>query len=356
LAERWEDIERLFDQACELAPAARSAFLQQACSSDAGLRAAVERLLQAHDEAAGFLEDTGPAHAAAVFASLAARERFGPGDHLGSYRIDRELGRGGMATVYLVRDQLDRQIALKVLDPEVAATCGPERFLREIRVAARFDHPHILPVHDSGETDGWLWYTMPFVDGESLRNRLQRDGPLLVEDALCIANQTADALDYAHRHGIVHRDIKPENILLASRGVAASVEQVRIADFGVAWALETGGHRLTGSGLTVGTPEYMSPEQATGAQVDGRSDVYALGCVVYEMLAGEPPYTGPTAEAVIARRLSEPIPPLGAVRAVASGLESAVTRALANAPADRFLTAGEFSEALGRGLTAPDQQ
>jgi TolB-like protein len=262
------------------------------------------------------------------------------------YVIKRELGRGGMATVYLAHDlKHDRLVALKLLHRELAAALGPERFLREIRLTARLDHPHILPVFDSGEAAGLLWYTMPYVEGESLRERLRREVQLPVEEAVGLAREVADALDCAHQMGIVHRDIKPENILL-SRGHA------RVADFGVARALEAAGTtQLTETGLTLGTPAYMSPEQATvSAKVGGRSDQYSLACVVYEMLAGEPPYVGPTAQAVIAKRFSEPIPHLSTVRAVPPGVEAAVTRALATAPADRFATVGEFAGALMAAL------
>jgi serine/threonine-protein kinase len=247
-----------------------------------------------------------------------------------------------MARVYLARDlRHDRPVALKVLQPELAHALGPERFLREIHTTARLDHPHIISVFDSGETAGLLWYTMPYVEGESLRERLRREGQLPIEDALRIAREVADALSCAHEQGIIHRDIKPENILLA-RGHA------RVADFGVAQALEqAGADRLTETGLMMGTPAYMSPEQAKGGSVDGRSDLYALGCVLYEMLAGEPPYTGPTLQAVITKRFSEPIPHLGTLRAVPPWLEAAVTQALALSPADRFATAAEFTESLG---------
>jgi eukaryotic-like serine/threonine-protein kinase len=260
----------------------------------------------------------------------------------GRYRLDGELGRGGMATVYLAQDlRHERPVALKVLHPELAATLGPERFLREIRLTARLDHPHILPVLDSGEVVGQLWYTMPFVQGESLRHRLKREVQLPVEEAIRIAREVADAVDYAHRQNVIHRDIKPENILL-SEGHA------RVADFGVARAVESaaGGEQLTETGMAVGTPAYMSPEQASAGQVDGRSDVYALGCVLYEMLAGEPPFTAPTPQAVIAKRLMEPVPHLRTLRDVPAAVEEAATRALARAPADRFSTAGEFARAL----------
>jgi eukaryotic-like serine/threonine-protein kinase len=267
------------------------------------------------------------------------------------YLIERQLGRGGMATVYLARDlKHDRLVALKVLHPELAATLGPERFLQEIRLTARLDHPHILPVFDSGEADRLLWYSMPYVEGESLRERLQREGQLPVEEAIRVARDVADALDCAHEKGIIHRDIKPENILLGypSRDrTATAIGQVRVADFGLARAVEAAGaQRLTETGLAVGTPAYMSPEQASAAQVDGRTDIYALGCVLFEMLAGEPPYTGPTAQAVIAKRLTMPIPRLSTVRAVPPGIDAVVTCALAKAPADRFATARELSRAL----------
>jgi len=261
------------------------------------------------------------------------------------YVIERELGRGGMATVYLAHDlKHDRRVALKVLHPELAATLGPERFLREIRTTARLDHPHILAVHDSGETHGQLWYTMPYVEGESLRDRLRREVQLPVEEAVRLTREVADALDYAHRHGLVHRDVKPENILLSDG-------HARVADFGVARALDAaGGSQLTETGMSVGTPAYMSPEQASAGQMDGRSDIYALGCVLYEMLAGEPPFTGPTPQAILAKRVLEPVPHVRTLReGVPEPLEQAISRALARAPADRFATAAEFARALARG-------
>ena len=217
--------------------------------------------------------------------------------------LEKELGRGGMATVYCARDlRHDRLVALKVLHPELAATLGPERFLREIRLTSRLQHPHILPVFDSGEAAGQLWYTMPYVRGESLRDRLRREVQLRMDSALDLTKQVADALGYAHSQGIIHRDVKPENILLEG-------ERAVVADFGIARALDlAGGERLTQTGLALGTPSYMSPEQAVGSPADARSDIYSLGCVLYEMLAGEPPFTGPTAQAIMARRLSSPVP------------------------------------------------
>jgi serine/threonine-protein kinase len=261
----------------------------------------------------------------------------------GRYVIERELGRGGMATVYLAQDcRHQRPVAIKVLHPELARAVGSERFLHEIAIIARLQHPHILPLHDSGEGGGLLYYVMPYVAGESLRARLTRERQLPLDEALEIARQVASALGYAHSHGVVHRDIKPENILLAD-------DQAIVADFGIAWAVgQSGGERLTETGLTLGTPAYMSPEQAAGERrVDGRSDIYSLACIVYEMLAGEPPFTGPTAQAVIARRFSGPPPRLHVVRdGVPEGVERAIDHALAKAPADRFSTALQFSAAL----------
>jgi TolB-like protein len=261
------------------------------------------------------------------------------------YTIEREVGYGGMATVYLAHDlKHDRSVALKVLHSQIAATLGPDRFQREIKLAARLQHPHILTVLDSGEAAGQLWYTMPFVEGESLRDRLNRERQLALEDALQITREVADALGYAHNHGIIHRDIKPENILL-------SLGHALVADFGVARALQSAGaEKLTETGMAVGTPAYMSPEQASAERdLDARTDIYSLGCVLYEMLAGEPPYTGPTAQAVIAKRFSEPVPHIRTVReSVPEAIEQAVTKALAKTPADRYASATEFAEALRR--------
>ncbi|HUQ14559.1 MAG TPA: protein kinase [Gemmatimonadales bacterium] len=258
------------------------------------------------------------------------------------YPIERPLGRGGMATVYLARDvKHHRQVAVKVLHPELAAGLGTERFLREIRIEAALQHPHILPLHDSGEADGFLYYVMPYVAGESLRQRLTREGRLSVEDALRLAGDVADALGYAHERGVVHRDIKPENILL-SGGHAL------VADFGIAKAIEVAGDsRLTETGWGMGTPAYMSPEQIVGDAVDGRSDVYGLGCVLYEMLAGHPPFTAATARAVFARhQLDPPASMLGERPDVPVHVEEALLKALAKQPSDRFTTTGQFLEGL----------
>jgi serine/threonine protein kinase/tetratricopeptide (TPR) repeat protein len=260
------------------------------------------------------------------------------------YIIERELGAGGMATVYLARDlKHDRRVALKVLHPHLASTLGPERFLREIQIAARLQHPHILPLFDSGEADTLLYYVMPFVEGESLRDRLTQLRQLPIDEAVKIARDVAAALDYAHRHGVVHRDIKPENVML-NEGEAI------VTDFGIAKAVSAaGGESLTQVGLAVGTPAYMSPEQAAGeGEPDGRSDVYSLGCVLYEMLAGVAPFTGSSVQALITKRFTEVAPAVRASRPeVTAELEQVVTRALARDPGERFATASQVVQALG---------
>lgn len=265
------------------------------------------------------------------------------------YIVEREVGRGGMATVYLAQDiKHGRQVALKVLHPELAASLGPERFLREIQIAARLQHPHILPLYDSGQVDGsdgaqpLLYYVMPFVEGESLRDRLQREKPLPVEEAVRIGRDVAAALDYAHRHGVVHRDIKPENVMLHEG-------EAMVTDFGIAKAVSAaGGESLTQTGLAVGTPAYMSPEQASGGEPDGRSDIYSLGCLLYEMLAGAAPFTGSTAQALIMKRFTDPVPSVRAVRPIITAdLEQVVARTLAKDPSERFATAAQVVLALG---------
>ena len=259
------------------------------------------------------------------------------------YVIEREIGAGGMAVVYLARDKkLDRDVALKVLRPELGAVLGSERFLTEIKISARLDHPHILTLIDSGEADGLLYYVLPFVRGESLRAKLDRERQLGIEEALTITKQVASALDYAHRQGLVHRDIKPENILIQEG-------EAMLTDFGIALAVkEAGGNRLTQTGLSLGTPQYMSPEQATGDRgIDARSDVYSLASVLYEMLAGEPPVTGASAQSMIAKLMTEKPTHLRVLRdTVPPSIDAAVEKALAKTPADRFATAGEFSRAL----------
>jgi serine/threonine-protein kinase len=268
----------------------------------------------------------------------------------GRYVLERELGRGGMATVYLAQDlRLGRRVAIKALRPELAAVVGPDRFLREIHVAATLNHPNILPLHDSGEAGDVLYYVMPFVEGESLAARLRRERPLPIDDAVGIARQVALALAAAHRQGIVHRDIKPDNILLDG-------ERALVADFGIAHALGgTAQEKLTTTGLIVGTPTYMSPEQIGGSpQIDGRSDIYSLGCVLYEMLVGEPPYGGPSVQVILARHAAERLPSVRTVRStVPPALELAVHRAMAKAPADRYRDATRFAAALDEALAAP---
>lgn len=258
------------------------------------------------------------------------------------YKIERELGHGGMATVYLARDlRHDRSVALKVLLPELADAVGPERFLREITLTARLDHPGILPLLDSGNADGCLFYTMPFVEGESLRDRLDREKQLPVADALQIARDVGDALGYAHARGIIHRDIKPANILLSGR-------HARVADFGIARAaVAAGGETLTDAGVAIGTLVYMSPEQAGGEEIDGRSDIYSLGCVLYEMLAGEPPFTASSPQVLLARKSLNTVRPIRPIRpAVPEEVERAMLTALQPVPADRFATADVFVERL----------
>ena len=260
------------------------------------------------------------------------------------YAVERELGRGGMATVFLAEDlKHHRSVAIKVLHAELTAALGAERFLREIEIAARLQHPHILPLYDSGAAAGFLYYVMPYVEGESLRDRLTREKQLPQDDALRIATEVAGALAYAHSRGVVHRDIKPENIML-SGGTAV------VTDFGIARAVSAAGdeHHLTQTGTIIGTPAYMSPEQSAGAsEIDGRSDEYSLACVVYEMLVGEPPFTGPTAQAIIARHSLDMVSPPSIVRAtIPDAVEGAILRALSKVPADRYPTAALFAEAL----------
>lgn len=270
-----------------------------------------------------------------------------------TYSLERELGHGGMATVYLAQDtKHHRAVALKVLHTDLAASLGPERFRREIKLAAGLQHPHIVSVYDSGATPGGqLWFTMPYVEGESLRARLDREKQLPLDDALKITREVADALDYAHQQGIIHRDVKPENILL-SRGHAL------VADFGVARAISASegnagaaGETLTEIGMALGTPTYMSPEQATGERtLDARTDVYALGCVLYEMLTGEPPYTGATAQVILAKRISGEVPSVRRARpTVPAAVDAAIRKALAPVPADRFVSTADFGRALDAG-------
>jgi len=259
------------------------------------------------------------------------------------YTIQQEIGSGGMATVFLAQDlKHSRQVAIKVLRPDLAAFVGASRFLKEITVTANLQHPHILPLHDSGEADSFLYYVMPYVEGESLRQKLDRDKRVPIEEALSITAQIAEALESAHRQGVVHRDIKPENILLREG-------QALVADFGIALAVTpVGEERLTGTGLPLGTPNYMSPEQAAGErEIDGRSDIYSLACLLYEMLAGEPPFTAPSLQALLLKHVSAPAPEITTLRAgVPQPVASAIAKALSKTPAERFESAQAFSQAL----------
>ena len=271
----------------------------------------------------------------------------------GRYKIEREVGKGGMATVYLAHDlKHDRRVAVKILRPELAAVVGAERFLHEIKVTANLHHPSIVPLFDSGEAGEFVYYVMPYLEGQSLRDRLNQERQLSIDEAIAITQDAAAALDYAHRQGVVHRDVKPENIALHEG-------RAQVLDFGIALAVTTaGGERLTETGLSLGTPSYMSPEQATGdRRIDARSDVYSLGCVLYEMLAGDPPFSGSNVRAVIARVVTETPPSVRIGRdTIPEHIESAVMKALAKVAADRFTTAGEFAAALTTGQPAPPRR
>lgn len=261
----------------------------------------------------------------------------------GRYTIERPLGEGGMAVVFLAQDiRNDRKVALKVLRPELSREIGPDRFLREIKIAARLSHPHILPLFDSGEAEGLLFYVMPNMEGQSLRDRLDHDKLLPLDEALRLTREIASALDYAHRQGVLHRDIKPANILLQD-------DSALVADFGIGKAMSTAGGPITQTGFAVGTPAYMSPEQASAdSSIDGRSDLYSLGCVLYEMLTGEQPFTGPNAQAIITKRFIAPIPQVRAMRDVPEELDAVVAKALARTPIDRFPSTADFAEALAQ--------
>jgi eukaryotic-like serine/threonine-protein kinase len=259
------------------------------------------------------------------------------------YRIERELGAGGMATVYLAQDlKHERRVAIKVLKPELAAVLGAERFIVEIRTTAALQHPHILPLFDSGEADGFLYYVMPYIQGETIREKLNRETQCGVDESVRITREVADALDYAHRNGVIHRDIKPENILLHDG-------RAMVMDFGIALAVSAAaGGRMTETGLSLGTPHYMSPEQATAEkEITGRSDVYSLATVLYEMLTGNPPYVGASAQQIIMKIITEPAEPVTRHRkSVPLNVAAALAHALEKLPADRFDSARTFSDAL----------
>src|SRR5829696_1167528 len=354
--ERWRAVDAILQAALACEPKRRDPLIAAACGADQALRLEVESLLAAHVDAGDEFLERPAAEAVGIPdpRSLAApplAERLAKALE-GRYAIEREIAHGGMATVHLARDlRHGRRVAIKVLREEIAAAVGAERFLAEIRVTASLQHPHILPLFDSGSADGVLWYAMPFVEGETLRSRLAREGPMPVAEALRLAREVADALDHAHARGVVHRDVKPENVLLQDG-------HALVADFGIALALEqAGGERITRTGLALGTPQYMAPEQAAGERaLDERVDVYALGAVLHEMLAGEPPFAAPTRQAVVRRMMLEEPAALATRRSdVAPALDSAVRRALAKRPDDRFQSAANFAAALlAPGTTTPD--
>src|SRR6476646_6014203 len=357
--ERWRVVDTILKAALACEPARRDAFVADACGGDADLRREVASLLAAHGSSDHAFLERPAAEAVGTIGGppVPVAERLATA-LVGRYAIERELARGGMATVYLARDlKHDRQVAIKVLREEVAAAVGAERFLEEIRVTARLQHPHILPLFDSGAVpatasgdEGLLWYVMPFVEGETLRARLARDGRLPVHVAVQLAREMADALDHAHRHGIVHRDVKPENVLLQG-------DHAVVADFGIALALEhAGGDRLTRTGIAIGTPQYMAPEQASGERaIDARADVYALGAVLHEMLAGESPCAASSRAAVLWRVRNEPATALATHRIdVAPFLDAAVSRAMAKRPEDRFPSAAAPTGALTGSPGGPE--
>jgi len=341
--ERWARLTPLIDAALELSSEERSRYIEMVCADDPALKADLERLLAECEKGDSLIDRAATERFALLLEEVPQDLPALLGDR---FTIEREVGRGGMATVFLAHDRKhDRPVAVKVLKREIAASLGSARFLREIRMAARLQHPHIMPLHDSGEADGFVYYVMPYVQGESLRDRLMREGQLPLDEALHIARDVANALDYAHGNDIVHRDIKPENIFL-SGGHAI------VMDFGIARALSVsaGDEAITSPGMAVGTPAYMSPEQATaGRVIDGRADIYALACVVYEMLAGHPPFLGTTAQEILARQSLDPVPSLRGSRPDLSGsVDRAVAKALSKAPADRYSTARRFVDACVR--------
>ncbi len=357
-SDRSDRIRDLFDAVVDLAPEERAARLAEACGDDEDLRREVESLLEAEDGRGSGVRRALEGLQPSEEANRESAAPSGPGEIPAElqvalaerYTVVREIGRGGMATVYLADDlKHPRQVAIKVLDPDLSEALGAERFLQEIETASSLTHPHILPLFDSGEADGLLYYVMPHVKGESLRDRLKREKQLPVEDAIRFTREIADALSYAHEEGVIHRDVKPANILLEA-GHAV------LADFGVAKAVsEVDRTQLTQTGTSLGTPTYMSPEQASGEQeLDGRSDQYALGCVLYEMLAGEPPFRGARVEAIVRQHLTvDPNPVTQARPSVPEGVAAALHRALAKNPADRFRTTRELGAALEGPLQTP---
>ena len=364
-AERWARLQPLIDAALDLPAGDRAAYFESASSGDGLLRAELERRVAECVRGSTLIDGNPVEHFSSLFDALlpgmVSHGRLGRGAEIAlnalrsaladRYRVEEAVGSGGMAKVYLAHDvRHDRRVAIKVLRPELAAAVGAQRFLREIRVTASLQHPHILPLYDSGEAAGLVYYVMPLVEGESLRARLDREGQLPLRDALDIASSVASALDYAHRRRLIHRDVKPENILLAGGGPGGDGDvQAMVADFGVAVAVASaGGDRMTESGIVIGTPTYMSPEQAKAERALGpESDVYALGVVVYEMLMGEPPFTGPSSQAVVVKLTTDLPSPLRPRRSsIPEHVEAAVLKSLAKLPGDRFASAAEFADAL----------
>jgi serine/threonine-protein kinase len=349
--ERWRVVDAILRASLSCEPAQRDTFVAEACGDDTDLRREVASLLAVHDHASDFLDRPAAEILARVIAPPSLTGRLATA-LAGRYQIEREIGRGGMATVHLARDlRHGRWVAIKVLREELAAAVGAERFLEEIRVTASLQHPHILPLFDSGSAEGLVWYVMPFVEGETLRSRLARERRLPVDDAVQLVREMADALEYAHRHGVVHRDVKPENVLLQSG-------HALVADFGIALALENaGGARITRTGITLGTPSYMAPEQAAGNRpVDARTDVYALGAVLHEMLASESPFAAASHQVMSRNVMYEPVIALSTRRAdVSPALDAAVRRALAKEPDDRFPSAAAFATALTAPLRVGDE-
>ena len=348
-ADRWRAVDAILKIALTCHPDERSIVIAEACEGDAALRTEVESLLAAHVDGGDDFLERPAAEALVVQDTQSVRSRLASALE-GRYAIVREIATGGMATVYLAHDlRHARPVAIKVLREQLAAAVGAERFLAEIRVTASLQHPHILPLFDSGSADGLLWYAMPYVEGETLRSRLARGGRLPVAEAVRLAREVADALDHAHARGFVHRDVKPENVLLRDG-------HALVADFGIALALEQAGtDRLTSTGLALGTPQYMAPEQAAGERaLDARVDVYALGAVLHEMLAGEPPFAAATRQDVVQRIIREPPPMLARMRPdVTPFVDRAVRRALAKRPDDRYPSAAAFGRALATAEAMP---
>ena len=342
---RWREVERVLDIALDSDPEQWTSILDEQCASDPELRGEVERLLGRYAAARHYLEAPPAAAAASLLAenraARAIREAERASSALaGRYRVIREIGRGGMATVYLAHDErLDRDIALKLLSPELATSVGRGRFLREIAIAARLDHPRILAVHDSGDVDGVLFYIMPYLDGETLRARLAREKALPTGAALPILRDVADALAYAHARGVVHRDVKPDNIMLAQG-------HAWVADFGVAKAIrDAAGEaaRVSSTGISLGTPAYMAPEQALAdPDVDHRADVYALGVVAYEMLTGRLPFAGREGRDMLVAHVNEPAEDIAMHGIISPGLADLVMTCLHKRPAQRWQSAGEI--------------